>query len=111
MKIIETHAEASRYRRRVAVARVRARAVRPCDIYYYWKASRMNLRVQKWTRYLVVVIGALVTSLASLSAASAMSGYWQIAINVGDAHFCGSPDDHRWPVTVVPMAWCGSRWC
>jgi len=49
---------------------------------YYWKASRMNRRFYKWTRYLVVVIGALVTLLASLSAASAMSGYWQIAINV-----------------------------
>jgi len=42
----------------------------------------MNRRFYKWTRYLVVVIGALVTLLASLSAASAMSGYWQIAINV-----------------------------
>jgi hypothetical protein len=49
---------------------------------YYWIASRMNRRFYKWTRYLVVVVGALVTLLASLSAASAMTGYWQLAINV-----------------------------
>ena len=51
-------------------------------INYYWKASRMNRRFYKWTRYLVVVIGALVTLLASLSASSAMTGGWQMAVNV-----------------------------
>ena len=49
---------------------------------YYWKASRMNRRFYKWTRYLVVVLGALVTLLASLSASSAMTGNWQLIVNV-----------------------------
>lgn len=51
-------------------------------INYYWKASRMNRRFYKWTRYLVVVIGALVTLLASLSVSSAMTGYWQLTVNI-----------------------------
>ena len=51
-------------------------------IAYYWKASRMNRRFYKWTRYLVVVIGALVTLLATLSASSALTGNWQMALNV-----------------------------
>jgi hypothetical protein len=37
---------------------------------YYWKTSRHNKRAYKLTRSLTVVLGALVTLLASLSSAS-----------------------------------------
>ena len=43
-------------------------------ISYYWKASRFNRRLYKWTRYLVIVLGALVTLLASISSASGLAG-------------------------------------
>ena len=39
-------------------------------IAYYWKASEYNKRSYKTIRYLTVVLGALVTLIASLSAAN-----------------------------------------
>ena len=39
-------------------------------IAYYWKASSYNKRSYKWSRYLTIVLGALVTLVASLSSAN-----------------------------------------
>src|SRR5262249_703991 len=39
-------------------------------IEYYWKASRYNKRSYKATRFLLIVLGALVTLVSSLSSAS-----------------------------------------
>lgn len=36
---------------------------------YYWKASRYNKRAYKLTRYLTVILGAVVTLVASISSA------------------------------------------
>ena len=52
------------------------------SIRYYWKASRMNRRLYKWTRYLVVVFGAVVTLLASVSASTEIVGRWGTAIAI-----------------------------
>ena len=49
---------------------------------YYWKSSRMNRRLYKWTRYLVVVFGAVVTLLASLSSSTMLGGGWDTAVRV-----------------------------
>ena len=49
---------------------------------YYWKSSRMNRQLYKWTRYLVVVFGAVVTLLASLSSSSALADGWGTAVNI-----------------------------
>ena len=51
-------------------------------ISYYWKASRFNRRLYKWTRYLVIVFGALVTLLASISSASQITGVWATALAI-----------------------------
>ena len=51
-------------------------------IQYYWKASRLNRRLYKWTRYLVVVFGAVVTLLASVSSSSIITGRWSTAVAV-----------------------------
>jgi hypothetical protein len=45
-------------------------------IAYYWKASRDNRRAYKATRYLTVVLGAVVTLLSSLSSAYFVRGTW-----------------------------------
>jgi len=45
-------------------------------IAYYWKASRDNQRAYKTTRYLTVVLGAVVTLLSSLSSAYFVRGTW-----------------------------------
>jgi len=45
-------------------------------IQYYSKASRHNKRAYKTARYLAVVLGALVTLLASLSSAYFIRGTW-----------------------------------
>jgi hypothetical protein len=45
-------------------------------IAYYWKASRENQRAYKTTRYLTVVLGAVVTLLSSLSSAHFIRGTW-----------------------------------
>ena len=44
------------------------------SIQYYWKASALNRRLYKWSRYLVVVFGAIVTLLASIASSSLISG-------------------------------------
>lgn len=43
-------------------------------IAYYWKASRYNKLLYKTTRYLVVILGALVTLISSLGAAEFIRG-------------------------------------
>jgi hypothetical protein len=40
------------------------------SISYYWKASRYNKRAFKTTRYLTIILGAVVTLIASLASAS-----------------------------------------
>jgi Protein of unknown function (DUF4231) len=45
-------------------------------IQYYYKASQNNKRAYKTARYLTVVLGALVTLLASLSSAYFVRGTW-----------------------------------
>ncbi len=53
-------------------------------IKYYWKASRNNKRYYKLTRSLTVVLGALVTLIASLSAGEYVeSGFWAAALTIG----------------------------
>ena len=52
------------------------------SISYYWKASRMNRRLYKWTRYLVVVFGSVVTLLASVSTSSMIAGNWGTAVAI-----------------------------
>jgi hypothetical protein len=52
------------------------------SIRYYWKASALNRRLYKWTRYLVVVFGALVTLLASISSTDVFTGRWQLALQI-----------------------------
>jgi hypothetical protein len=46
---------------------------------YYWRASRLNKRAFKLTRSLTVILGAVVTLLASLSSASFIdsSPFWK----------------------------------
>ena len=51
-------------------------------ISYYWAASRSNKRWYTWTRYLTVVLGALVTLLASLSSEKVLSGNWSTLVAV-----------------------------
>ncbi len=43
-------------------------------IAYYWKASKYNKRSYKTTRFLVIVLGALVTLISSVSAAWSVPG-------------------------------------
>ena len=52
------------------------------SIAYYWKASALNRRLYKWTRYLVVIFGAIVTLFASISASSAITGMWGTVVAV-----------------------------
>ena len=52
------------------------------SIGYYWKASALNRRLYKWTRYLVVVLGAVVTLLASISSTSVFTGAWGTTVAV-----------------------------
>jgi hypothetical protein len=51
-------------------------------IRYYWKASALNRRLYKWSRYLVVVFGAVVTLLASISSSSMITGAWSTAVAI-----------------------------
>ena len=52
-------------------------------IQYYSKASQNNKRAYKTARYLAVVLGALVTLLASLSSAYFIRGTWlEIGFNI-----------------------------
>jgi hypothetical protein len=43
-------------------------------IQYYWKASSYNKRSYKYTRYLLIILGALVTLISSLSSAKTFTG-------------------------------------
>lgn len=43
-------------------------------IAYYWKASRYNKRYYKITRYLVIILGAAVTLVSSLTSAISIKG-------------------------------------
>lgn len=52
------------------------------SIRYYWKASALNRRLYKWTRYLVVVFGAVVTLLASISSTNVFTGSWELAVQI-----------------------------
>lgn len=52
-------------------------------IQYYWSASQYNKRSYKTTRYLLIVLGALVTLVSSLSSASFFSGALKTAFAVG----------------------------
>lgn len=51
-------------------------------IRYYWKASALNRRLYKWSRYMVTVLGAAVTLLASVSASSSITGDWSTAVAI-----------------------------
>src|SRR5262245_7176455 len=52
------------------------------SIAYYWKASRYNKRSYKVTRYLLIILGAVVTLISSLSAASFIQGWLATAFAV-----------------------------
>jgi hypothetical protein len=51
---------------------------------YYWKASRHNKRLYKTTRSLVVILGALVTLVASLSSSEFITSsvFWDTAFAI-----------------------------
>lgn len=57
------------------------------SIRYYWKASALNRRLYKWTRYLVVVFGAVVTLLASISSSSMVTGSWTTVVAIATPVF------------------------
>lgn len=54
-------------------------------ITYYWKASRNNKRAYKLTRVLTIVLGAIVTLVASLSSAKFVTGdaIWERVFSLG----------------------------
>src|SRR5262249_40020461 len=52
------------------------------SISYYWRASNANKRWYKWTRYLTVILGALVTLLASLTSSQSLSGRWSTLVAI-----------------------------
>lgn len=43
-------------------------------IKYYWNASKYNKRSYKTTRYLMIILGALVTLISSVSSATSVKG-------------------------------------
>ena len=52
-------------------------------IRYYWASSARNKRLYKWSRYLVVGLGAAVTLLTSLSSSSLIVGtIWENVVAV-----------------------------
>jgi hypothetical protein len=51
-------------------------------IRYYWKASALNRRLYKWSRYLVVVFGAVVTLFASIASSSMITGAWSTTVAI-----------------------------
>jgi len=51
-------------------------------IVYYWKASQYNKRSYKATRYLLIVLGALVTLVSSISSANFIMGRTAVAFAV-----------------------------
>jgi hypothetical protein len=52
-------------------------------IAYYWNASNHNKRSYKSTRYLLIILGALVTLVSSLSSASFINGALLVVFKVG----------------------------
>jgi hypothetical protein len=50
---------------------------------YYWRASNYNKRSYKSTRYLLIVLGALVTLVSSLSSADFIKGALLVIFKVG----------------------------
>jgi hypothetical protein len=52
------------------------------SIAYYWKMSRYNKRSYKLTRYLMIVLGALVTLVSSLYSADFIKGGWKVGFAV-----------------------------
>jgi len=51
-------------------------------ITYYWNSSRYNKRWYKATRLLIIILGALVTLISSMSSASFIKGAWTVAFAV-----------------------------
>lgn len=51
-------------------------------IQYYWKSSQYNKRSYKYTRYLLIILGALVTLVASLSSAKTFNGIFGSTMTV-----------------------------
>ena len=52
-------------------------------IRYYWASSARNKRLYKWSRYLVVGLGAAVTLLTSISSSSLIAGtLWENVVAV-----------------------------
>lgn len=50
---------------------------------YYWQASRYNKRAYKLTRYLTVILGAVVTLVASISSAKFVEDWgWATALAI-----------------------------
>jgi len=52
------------------------------QVAYYWKMSKRNKRSYKTTRLLVIVLGALVTLVSSLTATNSIAGNWGIVFAV-----------------------------
>ncbi len=50
-------------------------------INYYWGASKYNKRSYKLTRYLTVILGALVTLISSMSSADFVKGVKWVAVS------------------------------
>ena len=61
-------------------------------IEYYWQASRNNKRAYKLTRSLTVILGALVTLIASLSSASFIvdNTFWDLVFKLGTPFMAAS---------------------
>lgn len=51
-------------------------------IAYYWKASQYNKRSYKATRYLLIILGALVTLVSSLTSANFIKGSLSIVFAI-----------------------------
>jgi hypothetical protein len=64
-------------------ARSQVLALYDKKIAYYWNASQYNKRSYKWTRYLLIVLGALVTLVSSLSSADFIKGTLLVIFKVG----------------------------
>lgn len=71
-------------------------------IEYYWRASRYNKRAYKLTRSLTVILGAIVTLVASLSSAEFVTSnrLWDTAFAVAAPTICHSKANWR---RVIPQ--------
>jgi len=52
------------------------------QIAYYWKASQYNKRSYKTTRFLLIVLGALVTLVSSLTSANFVKGALAVGFSI-----------------------------